>query len=75
MRLAPLAPLATLILVLLAAPLAAYAQASGRVPRVGALGNARPHLSDVFEHAMKDLKALGLTLPPAVLARADEIIE
>jgi putative ABC transport system substrate-binding protein len=43
------------ILVPLAAPLAAEAQVSGRVPRVGVLGNARSNLTDVFEHALKDL--------------------
>jgi putative ABC transport system substrate-binding protein len=40
----------------LAAPLAAESQVSGRVPRVGILGNApSPIYQNVFEHALRDL--------------------
>jgi ABC-type sugar transport system substrate-binding protein len=56
MRFARLTLLAALALPLLAAPLAAHAQASGRVPRVGVLGSLRSPLSDVFERALKDLQ-------------------
>jgi putative ABC transport system substrate-binding protein len=45
----------TLTIGLLAAPLAAEAQGSGRVPRVGTLGHHRTHLTEVFERALKDL--------------------
>ena len=55
MRLARLAAPATLSLALLAAPLVVEGQVSGRVPRVGVLGNARSPLSDAFERALKDL--------------------
>jgi putative ABC transport system substrate-binding protein len=42
-------------LAFLAAPLAADAQVSGRIPRIGVVGNARSHLTDEFERALKEL--------------------
>ena len=50
MRLARLTALA-----LLAAPLAAETQVSGRVPRVGFLGHIRSPATVAFEQALKDL--------------------
>jgi putative ABC transport system substrate-binding protein len=55
MRFARLTVLAILAVALLAAPLAAEAQVSGRVPRVGTLSHFRTHLTDEFERALKDL--------------------
>jgi putative ABC transport system substrate-binding protein len=44
-----------LSLSLLAAPLAAEAQVSGRVPRVGVVVNVRSPVTDAFERGLKDL--------------------
>ena len=54
MRLARLTAPGTLTVALLAAPLAAEAQVSGRVPRVGYLGYERS-APNLFEQALKDL--------------------
>ena len=55
MRLARLTALGLLTLALLAAPLAAEAQVSGRLPRVGYLGYGRSALTIGFEQTLKDL--------------------
>jgi ABC-type uncharacterized transport system substrate-binding protein len=55
MRLARRTVLATLALALLAPPLAAEAQVSGGVPRVGYLGFGRLAPIEGFEQALKDL--------------------
>jgi hypothetical protein len=55
MQLARRTVLATLALALLAPPLAAEAQPSGRVPRVGYLGFERLAPIEGFEQGLKDL--------------------
>ena len=55
MRLTRLTVLAILALALLAAPLVVEGQVSGRVPRVGILGNVRSHFGDELERALKEL--------------------
>jgi hypothetical protein len=68
---------------LVTAPIAAEAQQAGRVYRLGILRATTPPPLDqgtdpTLMNALRELgyvEALGLTLPPSLLSRADRIIE
>jgi hypothetical protein len=60
-----------LSLALLAGRFALEAQQPTRVFRIGFLGTGAPNETAA---RLRAVKALGLTIPPAVLTRADEVI-
>jgi hypothetical protein len=64
-----------------ATPLAARAQEAGRVYRLAMLGAGRSSATDAILETRFDLvinlkvaKAIGLEVPPTLLARADDVI-
>jgi hypothetical protein len=68
-----------LAVALLAAPVAAEAQQTGKPYRIGFLGNStaalEANLVRPFREGLRDLGALGLTIPQSVLLRATEVLQ
>jgi len=72
MRLRTIGLISTLALVLLAGPLPTEAQQAGKVYRIGFL-TVTTNVSHKAFH--ESLRTLGLTVPPSIYTRAEEVIE
>jgi hypothetical protein len=75
MMIARAVALVALAVTLLAAPLAAGAQSPDKAPLVGILDNGVPRLFMAFREGLRELGHVEGTIPPAVLSRADQVIE